>query len=95
MGRQRVTYRPAECGGAVRPRQRAVEPRNQFVAEALRDARIGTLLFDLLTAVEPADRDNVFDIDFLAPRCRCRSLEALRSNADEIVCLEIKNWNEP
>jgi len=45
-----------------------LSPRNQFVAEALRDARIGTLLFDLLTESEAADRDNVFDIDFLAHR---------------------------
>src|SRR5215469_9341786 len=45
-----------------------LSPRNQFVAEALRNARIGTLLFDLLTESETADRDNVFDIDFLAHR---------------------------
>jgi len=45
-----------------------LSPRNQFVAEALRNAQIGTLLFDLLTEEEAADRDNVFDIDFLAHR---------------------------
>ncbi len=45
-----------------------LSPRNQFVAEALRNARIGTLLFDLLTEEEAADRDNVFDIGFLAHR---------------------------
>ena len=45
-----------------------LSPRNQFVAEALQNARIGTLLFDLLTEGEAADRDNVFDIDFLAHR---------------------------
>jgi predicted phosphoribosyltransferase/dienelactone hydrolase len=45
-----------------------LSPRNQFVAKALRDAQIGTLLFDLLTEEEAADRDNVFDIDFLAHR---------------------------
>ncbi len=45
-----------------------LSPRNQFVAGALRDAGIGTLLFDLLTENEAADRDNVFDIDFLAHR---------------------------
>jgi hypothetical protein len=45
-----------------------LSPRNQFVAEALRNARIGTLLFDLLIESEAADRDNVFDIDFLAHR---------------------------
>ena len=45
-----------------------LSPRNQFVAEALRAEGIGTLLFDLLTEDEAADRDNVFDIDFLAHR---------------------------
>jgi putative phosphoribosyl transferase len=45
-----------------------LSPRNQFVAKALRDSRIGTLLFDLLTEDEAADRENVFDIDFLAHR---------------------------
>lgn len=45
-----------------------LSPRNQFVAEALRNERIGTLLFDLLSETEAADRDNVFDIDFLAHR---------------------------
>jgi hypothetical protein len=49
-----------------------LSPRNQFVAEALWNARIGTLLFDLLTEDEAADRDNVFDIDFLAHRCLTR-----------------------
>jgi predicted phosphoribosyltransferase/dienelactone hydrolase len=45
-----------------------LSPRHQSVAEALRNARIGTLLFDLLTESEAAERDNVFDIDFLAHR---------------------------
>jgi putative phosphoribosyl transferase len=45
-----------------------LSPRNQFVAEELQNAGIGTLLFDLLTESETADRDNVFDIDFLAHR---------------------------
>ncbi len=43
-------------------------PRNQFVAEALRRKGIGTLLFDLLTEDEAVERENVFDIDFLAHR---------------------------
>jgi putative phosphoribosyl transferase len=47
-----------------------LSPRNQFVAEALQSAGIGTLLFDLLTEAEAADRENVFDIDFLAHRLR-------------------------
>jgi putative phosphoribosyl transferase len=45
-----------------------LSPRNQFVAEALQNAGVGTLLFDLLTEDEAADRENVFDIDFLAHR---------------------------
>ena len=45
-----------------------LSPRNQFVAEALQEAGIGTLLFDLLTEDEASDSDNVFDIDFLAHR---------------------------
>ena len=45
-----------------------LSPRNQFVAQALQDAGIGTLLFDLLSEEEAEDRDNVFDIDFLAHR---------------------------
>jgi putative phosphoribosyl transferase len=45
-----------------------LSPRNRFVAETLQKAGIGTLLFDLLTEDEAADRENVFDIDFLARR---------------------------
>jgi predicted phosphoribosyltransferase/dienelactone hydrolase len=45
-----------------------LNPRNQFVAEALQHAGIGTLLFDLLTEEEVLDRETVFDIDFLAHR---------------------------
>jgi putative phosphoribosyl transferase len=47
-----------------------LSPRNQFVAEKLHASGIGTLLFDLLTEDEAADRENVFDIDFLAHRLR-------------------------
>jgi putative phosphoribosyl transferase len=43
-------------------------PRNRFVADVLADAGLGTLLFDLLTAEEEQDRDNVFDIGLLARR---------------------------
>ncbi len=45
-----------------------LSPRNQKVASALRDAGIGTLLFDLLTEHEAADRARVFDIALLARR---------------------------
>ena len=43
-------------------------PRNRFVAEALHEAGLGTLLFDLLTPVEERDRANVFDIPLLGSR---------------------------
>ncbi|UQA92244.1 phosphoribosyltransferase family protein [Streptomyces halobius] len=43
-------------------------PRNRLVARALNRAGLGTLLFDLLTPVEEADRANVFDIETLALR---------------------------
>ena len=42
--------------------------RNNYVAEVLRAAGMGTLLFDLLTEEEAMDRRNVFDIDLLAER---------------------------
>jgi len=42
--------------------------RNARVAEALRQHRLGTLLFDLLTEEEAEDRENVFDIPLLAER---------------------------
>lgn len=43
-------------------------PRNRYVAGVLNDAGLGTLLFDLLTDREAADRSNVFDVDLLARR---------------------------
>ncbi|NRQ33127.1 alpha/beta hydrolase [Nonomuraea sp. NN258] len=43
-------------------------PRNRYVADALNRAGLGTLLFDLLTPEEEADRANVFDIGLLAER---------------------------
>ena len=47
-------------------------PRNQFVARVLREARMGTLLFDLMTAAEEQAEANTrhlrFDIQFLARR---------------------------
>jgi dienelactone hydrolase len=42
--------------------------RNTYVANALRDMGLATLLFDLLTMDEAADRANVFDIPLLAER---------------------------
>lgn len=43
-------------------------PRNGFVARELRRAGLATLLFDLLTPEEAADRRKVFDIPLLAGR---------------------------
>ena len=43
-------------------------PRNRQVAAALQEAGFGTLLLDLLTEEEAADRDNVFDIELLGRR---------------------------
>jgi pimeloyl-ACP methyl ester carboxylesterase len=42
--------------------------RNRFVASTLHRAGLATVLFDLLTPAEEADRDNVFDIGLLAAR---------------------------
>jgi putative phosphoribosyl transferase len=43
-------------------------PRNQSVAGALHDARMATLLLDLLDEDEAEDREKVFDIELLADR---------------------------
>ena len=43
-------------------------PRNTYVADALNDSGFATLLFDLLTNEEEADRRNVFAIPLLAHR---------------------------
>ena len=43
-------------------------PRNRFVAEQLNRAGLSTLLFDLLTDAEAADRGNVFDTELPAGR---------------------------
>lgn len=45
-----------------------LSPRNRFVARELKKAGLATLLFDLLTEDEAADRANVFDIPLLARR---------------------------
>jgi len=43
-------------------------PRNNFVAEVIRDRGLGTLLFDLLTEEEDQVRENRFDIEVLTDR---------------------------
>jgi pimeloyl-ACP methyl ester carboxylesterase len=45
-----------------------LSPRNRLVASRLNNARLGTLLFDLLTDGEARNRGNVFDIGLLAER---------------------------
>jgi putative phosphoribosyl transferase len=43
-------------------------PRNQFVARALEEGGLATLLLDLLEEEEADDREKVFDIELLAGR---------------------------
>lgn len=43
-------------------------PRNRAVAQVLNHAGLGTLLFDLLTPAEEANRANVFDVELLGRR---------------------------
>ncbi|MEW6570775.1 MAG: alpha/beta family hydrolase [Nitrospirota bacterium] len=45
-------------------------PRNKYVAKVLRDAGMGTLLFDLLTREEDAVYERRFDIDLLTDRLK-------------------------
>lgn len=45
-------------------------PRNQFVAHMLQEAKLATLLLDLLEDEEAQDRQKVFDIELLAGRLR-------------------------
>jgi putative phosphoribosyl transferase len=52
-------------------------PRNMFVAGTLHVVGLGSLLFDLLTPDEEADRANVFDIGLLAGRL-CAATSWLR-----------------
>jgi putative phosphoribosyl transferase len=54
--------------------------RNAAVAEVLREAGFATLLFDLLTDAESADRRNVFDIDLLAERLAAATAWARRQS---------------
>jgi putative phosphoribosyl transferase len=56
-----------------------LSPRNQWVAERLNQAGLATLLFDLLTAEEAADRSLVFDIGLLGRRLGLAATWASRS----------------
>ena len=59
-------------------------PRNQFVARKLQEARLGTLLIDLLEDDEANDRSLVFDISLLADRLQCAAhwLQAQRETRE-------------
>jgi putative phosphoribosyl transferase len=50
-----------------------LSPRNTFVARALQDGGLATLLIDLLEEEEAEDRRKVFDIDLLATRLQVAS----------------------
>ena len=58
-----------------------LSPRNNYVAEALRRAGCATLLLDLLTPDEEANRSNVFDIALLAERLTSAAAWASRQTA--------------
>lgn len=58
-----------------------LSPRNRQVAEALNEAGLATLLFDLLTAEEELDRAKVFDIGLLAERLLAVTRWALREES--------------
>jgi putative phosphoribosyl transferase len=63
---------PADAVGAVAfshgSGSSRASPRNRKVARVLNEARLATLLFDLLTPDEELDRGNVFDVGLLAGR---------------------------
>jgi dienelactone hydrolase len=71
-GREGIVRSPAAPLGVVIFAHGAgssrLSPRNGFVADRLAQRRIASLLFDLLTEAEAADRRNVFDIPLLAAR---------------------------
>jgi predicted alpha/beta-hydrolase family hydrolase len=72
MGLEGELALPAEPNGLVifahGSGSSRLSPRNTAVAQALNRRGLGTLLFDLLTDAEAADRRNVLDIPLLADR---------------------------
>lgn len=60
-------------------------PRNRFVARALQDAGLGTLLLDLLTPEEEHSRPNVFNIALLASRLKAATRWIESQNAGAAV----------
>jgi predicted phosphoribosyltransferase/predicted alpha/beta-hydrolase family hydrolase len=65
----------------------AASPRNRAVAEALEEAGLATLLFDLLTSDEERDRANVFNIELLAARLMAATLWLRREPATARLAL--------
>ncbi|MDP1720205.1 MAG: phosphoribosyltransferase family protein [Candidatus Nanopelagicaceae bacterium] len=57
-----------------------LSPRNQFVAKALNSIGLATLLFDLLDSSEESNRENIFNIEFLAERLTKATLWAKRDS---------------
>lgn len=55
--------------------------RNRWVAAVLRNHHLATLLFDLLTEAEAADRRNVFDVELLGERVE-HALDWVRQQPD-------------
>jgi putative phosphoribosyl transferase len=82
---------PADAGGVVvfahGSGSSRRSPRNVAVAERLNVAGLATLLFDLLTPSEAADRALVFDIELLASRLGA-AIVAVR-DADEVRALPL------
>ena len=72
IGLEGILRRPRPCSGLVIFAHGAgssrLSPRNNHVAERFAERRLATLLFDLLTEDEAADRANVFDIPLLSRR---------------------------
>jgi putative phosphoribosyl transferase len=62
-----------------------LSPRNTYVADALREAGLATLLFDLLSEDESVDRANVFDIPLLADRLVAATQWAQAAEATRIL----------
>ncbi len=62
-------------------------PRNNYVAAGLREAGLATLLFDLLTVEEAADRANVFDIGLLGRRLQ--DAKRWLTTQDELAAMSI------
>jgi pimeloyl-ACP methyl ester carboxylesterase len=58
-------------------------PRNQFVAQVLQQAGVGTLLFDLLTADEEREDSRTALLRFDIPMLALRLVSATRAMADD------------